>query len=88
MQKNTKRFVREVRRARHVSAWIVLNGQAHCECQVMDISANGAKVVVALPAELPTKFSLAFLKDRPDRRDCKVVWRRGKMLGVTFVNSH
>jgi hypothetical protein len=85
MQKTAKHFVREVRRARHVSGWIVLNGRAEHECQVMDISANGAKVVTPLASEIPARFTLALLKDDRNRRNCEVIWRRGKMLGVKFL---
>jgi hypothetical protein len=57
-----KHFDREVRRARHLSAWIKVEGRAHCECQVMDISKHGAKVIVALPSAIPDRFELAFSK--------------------------
>jgi hypothetical protein len=85
MQKPTRHFAREVRRARHVSAWIVCNGRADSECQVLDISPNGAKVVVALRSQLPQRFELAFQQDDRKRRACEVMWRRGKMVGVKFV---
>jgi hypothetical protein len=85
MQKPTKHFVREVRRARHLSAWIVLNRGTDRECQVMDISSHGAKVVVQIPSDVPARFELSFLQNDKKRRICEVIWRRGKMLGVKFT---
>ena len=75
---------REVRRARHVSAWIKVNGHAHSECQVLDISKEGAKVIVDLPSAVPDRFALVFFQGGQNRA-CEVIWRRAKMLGVKFV---
>ena len=80
-----KHFEREVRRVRHMSAWIVLTGQPDKECQVLDISMNGAKVITDLPSEVPSRFELAFTQGNRKHRLCEVVWRRGKMIGVQFV---
>jgi hypothetical protein len=85
MRAPTKHFEREVRRVRHVLAWIVLTGQANQECDVMDISKNGAKIAVGLLSNVPQRFELAFLQDSIKRRACEVIWRRGKMIGVQFV---
>ena len=85
MRTPTKHFEREVRRVRHLSAWIVLTGRANQECQVMDISKNGAKIVVGVPSHVPQRFELAFLQDATKRQACEVIWRRGKMIGVQFV---
>ena len=85
MRTPTKHFEREVRRVRHLSAWIVVTGQANQECQVMDISKNGAKIVLGVPSQVPQRFELAFLQDAKKRQACEVIWRRGKMIGVQFV---
>jgi hypothetical protein len=85
MRTPTKHFEREVRRVRHVSAWIVLTGEVNQGCQVMDISKNGAKLVVGIPSEVPQKFDLAFTPTASKRQACEVIWRRGKMIGVQFV---
>jgi hypothetical protein len=79
-----KHFEREVRRARHLSAWINVEGRAHCECQVMDISKHGAKLVVELNSAVPDLFELVFFQGGQNRV-CEVVWRRAKMLGVKFI---
>jgi hypothetical protein len=81
-QMKPKHFEREVRRARHLSARIMVAGRAHCECQVLDISTHGAKVIV--PSDVPDRFELAF-SEGGQHRVCEVVWRRAKMLGVRFI---
>jgi len=81
----TKHFEREVRRARRLSAWIVLAGQADQECHVMDISRNGAKIIVGTSSQVPQKFDLAFTQTASKRQACEVIWRRCKMIGVQFV---
>jgi hypothetical protein len=73
---------REVRRTRHLSASIKVEGRAHCECQVLDISRHGAKVIVALA--VPDHFELVF-SEGGQHRVCEVVWRRAKMVGVKFI---
>ena len=85
MRAPTKHFEREVRRARRLSAWIVLAGQENQQCQVLDISKNGAKLVVGTSSQVPEKFELAFVETATKRQACEVIWRRGKMIGVQFV---
>ena len=52
-------------------------------CRVLDVSQNGAKVVIDLAAEIGTRFGLALVPRRP--RQCEIVWRRGSTLGIKFV---
>jgi hypothetical protein len=82
MQKPTKHFEREVRRARQLSAWIKVQDRDIAECQVMDISNNGAKIVTA--SAVPDRFQLAFFQG-DQTRTCEVIWRHGKILGVKFA---
>jgi hypothetical protein len=85
MRTPSKHIKREARRARHLSAWIVQAGREDRECQVMDISKSGAKITTAVPSEVPDRFELAFTQGDDERRVCDVVWRRGKVIGVQFV---
>jgi hypothetical protein len=78
-----KHLEREVRRARHFSAWINVNGRAGSECQVLDISNHGAKVVVEIRSAVPDHFELAFFQGG-QKRACTVIWRRIKTVGVKF----
>jgi hypothetical protein len=76
---------REVRRSRHTYAWITINGLAASECEVMDISWSGAKIVPDGASAIPARFELSLVQGDQKRQICEVVWRRGKMLGVKFV---
>jgi hypothetical protein len=49
------------------------------------MSASGAKVTIDDPNTLPGKLRLAFSRDARTGRNCEVVWRRGKSVGVKFV---
>jgi hypothetical protein len=84
MLKPKKHLEREVRRARHLSAWIKLRDRASTECRVLDVSRNGAKISTALPSAIPGSFELAFFEGGQTRH-CEVVWRQGKVLGVKFT---
>jgi hypothetical protein len=84
MSKPTKHSKREVRRIRRLSAWITVQGRVNSECQVLDISKGGAKLVAPTPSAVPDRFDLAFFQgDHP--RSCEVIWRHGKVLGVKFA---
>jgi PilZ domain len=85
MRTSTKHLEREVRRARRLSAWIVLAGQENQQCQLMDISKSGAKITVGASSQVPQTFELAFTETATKRQACEVIWRRGKMIGVQFV---
>ncbi len=66
--------------------WITLEGGfAARQCVVQDMSASGAKVTIDDPNTLPAKLRLAFSRDARTGRNCEVVWRRGKSVGVKFV---
>ncbi len=78
--KSRPHFDREVRRARHFLAWITVGNRPHCECQVLDVSGNGAKIIAAVPSLVPLAFS-----EGGKARACEVIWRRTKMIGVRFI---
>ena len=84
MRPPSRQVKRGVRRIRQVSAWIFVPGRDAVECQVMDISANGAKIIPATPSQVPDRFELALTKGDDAHRVCEVVWRRGKTIGVQF----
>jgi len=54
------------------------------ECTITDISESGARLFVT-DAELPDQFSLVISGEKPVREECRVVWRLGGEMGVTFV---
>lgn len=78
---------RDVRRSVQQAGWITLEGGfAARQCNVLDLSATGAKIVVDDPSSVTaSKIRLAFARDARTGRDCEVVWRRGKTLGIRFI---
>jgi PilZ domain len=77
---------REARKSLRQPGWITLDGGfAVRTCVVQDMSSTGAKITMADSNVLPAKLRLALARDARTGRDCEVVWRRGKVLGVKFV---
>ena len=77
---------REVRRSLRQSAWITLDGGfAARQCVVQDISTAGAKITMDDQSVASDRLRLAFARDARTGRNCQVVWRRGKSLGVKFI---
>ena len=77
---------REVRKSLHQPGWITLDGGfAARPCVVQDLSATGAKITMDDLNVLPARLRLAFARDARTGRNCEVVWRRGKAVGVKFV---
>jgi hypothetical protein len=77
---------REARRSLRQSAWITLDGGfAARPCVVQDISTAGAKITMDDSSVSSDRLRLAFARDARTGRNCQVVWRRGKSLGVKFV---
>ena len=78
---------RDVRRSVQQPGWVTLEGGfAARACTVLDLSATGAKIVIDDPSSVTSsKIRLAFARDARTGRNCEVVWRRGKTLGVRFV---
>jgi len=75
----------QLRRRRHQSAWITLDGgPANHRCEVADVSEAGAKISLSGMVETGGQFSIAFVP-RGARRRCELVWRRGNMLGIKFI---
>ena len=77
---------REARKSVQQSGWITLDGGfAVRPCVVQDMSSSGAKITIDDTNALPAKLRLAFARDARTGRNCEVVWRRGKVVGVKFV---
>jgi PilZ domain len=53
-------------------------------CQLKNISATGAKLVMDENVELPPTFLLSFSLDGVVRRRCSVIWRREEQAGIQF----
>lgn len=78
---------REARKSLSQPGWITLEGGfAMRPCVVQDMSSSGAKITIDDPNVLPARLRLAFTRDARTGRNCEVVWRRGKSVGIKFVS--
>jgi hypothetical protein len=79
---------RKPRRQFHYSAQILTerNGQPRA-CSISDVSATGARIVLAQEAELPDRFILLLSASGDARRVCRVIWRSGLTVGVEFPDA-
>jgi PilZ domain len=77
---------RDARKSVSQPGWITLDGGfAARQCVVQDVSTSGARITVDDSNVLPSRLRLAFARDARTGRNCEVVWRRGKSIGVKFV---
>ena len=56
-------------------------------CVVRDLSENGARLKLDLPADLPTLFHLIWVADRAVL-EVEAVWRSKGEVGVKFLSKH
>lgn len=74
---------------RRAERWKVLynarlwSGFFVADCMVFDLSGTGAKLRLDDDGYCPQAFKLKF-RDTPER-DCRMVWREPKYIGVEFV---
>jgi hypothetical protein len=66
---------------------VVLNrdGSISCLCTMKDVSATGAKLVLAEQSEIPDEFTLLLSKYGNVRRRCQISWRSDTEIGVRFT---
>jgi hypothetical protein len=79
---------RDPRKKRNHGAWITFDDDIRSfECQVIDVSAGGAKLVADIDAIVGSSFRLSVAPHSLVRKPCEVVWRRGRQLGVKFTGA-
>ncbi|HEY0234384.1 MAG TPA: PilZ domain-containing protein [Afipia sp.] len=82
-------FKREGRKPRHKSSdevWLTLDGGfAKRDGTVVDLSTTGACIEVKDAASVPGVISVAFSKDVRKLTRCRLIWRKGSMIGVEFL---
>jgi hypothetical protein len=67
--------------------WFVKSvGEQLRECTVWDLSQTGARLVVDAPETIPDVFHIYMTLDFSSRRQCRVVWRSERQIGVEFVS--
>ena len=55
------------------------------ECQVMDVSLHGAKIVANVYAEIGSRFRLSLVPGAPKWQPCEVVWRRAHVKRKDWI---
>jgi hypothetical protein len=55
------------------------------QCIMLDVSASGAKLTFEAGINVPDWFVLTLARNAGVRRECEVVWRAAKSIGVRFV---
>ena len=80
-----RRTVRRTRVLRNAKI-IVPRRSPVIHCTVQNITGGGACLKLANTYGIPETFELTFEHGRT-RRACRVVWRTGDQLGVTFADD-
>lgn len=74
-----------IRRVSRLQARVIINDRSPAlECTVRDLSARGARLVVATSCALPSTFELE-LPNLQLRVKARLVWSRAEQHGVMFV---
>ena len=60
-------------------------GSIIATCMMTDVSASGAKLIIEGGINVPDWFVLTLARNAGVRRNCDVVWRAAKSIGVRFV---
>jgi hypothetical protein len=74
---------RIARRRRVLKAGSIEAGGGTFDCTVRNISDTGAALEVITPLFIPERFMLVVQAEGLKRR-CRIVWRKGKRMGVLF----
>lgn len=79
---------RSADRRRTLKAGLIAYSGRHVtlQCAVRDLSGTGARLLVDGSIDAPDTFELIVDIDGMEA-DCRVVWRRGKEVGVVFVGA-
>jgi PilZ domain len=72
------------RRVRHAAILRVDKNGALRPCWLSDISDGGARLMLQSDCEIPDRFVLVLTKTGKIHRHCRIVWRKGLILGVEF----
>ena len=62
-----------------------VEGTAHWDCTLVDISSTGVRLKLADGEMIPEEFKLSLTQSRRLWRTCKVVWRKGPEIGARYV---
>ena len=64
-------------------AWLERRGSL-LPCTVVNVANKGAQLCITEDMVLPSRFALWFTKEGDLVRQCRLIWRKGDRVGVTF----
>src|SRR5262249_17178114 len=66
---------------------VSIDGARFFPCRISDVSQSGAKLAIIDSTEIPDTFFLALSSRGTAHRNCEIVWRKAKVIGVRFVSD-
>lgn len=77
---------RSMRQHVQFPAWVDIgDGAPPHDCTVLDVSDDGARIMLASSLRLPTVFHLVYSNQATRRRRCRLVWRLDDQIGVNYL---
>jgi hypothetical protein len=64
----------------------ISSGGASTRCQIINVSDDGAAIIVPDPSNIPSRFQLMTEKDRVIR-NCALIWIMDNRIGIMFERS-
>jgi hypothetical protein len=80
---NERRGVGRTRIRHNAEIVVTLGGATKLPCTLQDLTSTGACLMLAGTDQVPDTFELTFDRGR-SHRPCRVKWRDGDKLGVSF----
>jgi hypothetical protein len=80
---NERRDVARTRMRHNAEIVVMRRGATKLPCTLQDLTSTGACLTLADSHEVPDTFELTFDRSR-SHRACRVKWRTGDKLGVSF----
>jgi hypothetical protein len=62
-------------------AKIIIDPKSPVDCRIADYSAGGACIEIRGETRLPNRFELVFGRSR---KRCRIVWSKGRRMGLVF----
>ena len=73
---------KEPRQRLRYRAWIVLEGDQRRDCMFSDISYSGGRIDINDTTAIPDEFTLLLTNNGSTRRQCRVMWRNARQIGI------
>ena len=69
-----------------IAAWIAIGGEFGLRpCTLVEVTEGGARLDFDANERLPKSFNLIISRATREGKPCKVNWRQGKSVEVSFV---